>query len=215
MSSINKRTSVIAQFGLLCAVIVLMAFTPLGYLRIGLIEATLLMIPVAIGAIRLGPTAGGLLGGVFGATSFAQCFGMSPFGAVLLGINPLYTFIVCMVPRILMGIFVALIYQALMKKEKPNPGGHGLPDVEELSKRSDGLSMGIAFFASAALNTVLFVGFFFVLFGSTEFVRELQGATPFFAFVVSFVGINGIAEALVATVAGTFIGTALKRANLI
>jgi uncharacterized membrane protein len=190
-----------------------MAFTPLGYLRVGLvIEATLLMIPVAIGAIRLGPVAGGLLGGVFGLTSFAQCFGISPFGTILMGIDPLATFIVCMVPRVLMGISVGLIYRAVLPKDETEDDGRSLK-VEPI--RTHPFAMATAFFSSSVLNTVLFVGFFLVLFGSTDFVRDMQGSTPLLFFVASFVGINGIAEAIVATAGGTLIGTALERARLI
>ena len=46
---------------------------------------------VVIGAIILGPTAGAILGGVFGITSFIQCFGISAFGTLLFGINPVLT----------------------------------------------------------------------------------------------------------------------------
>ena len=59
--------------GLLTAVLLVMSFTPLGYLNIGPLAITLNMIPVAIGAIALGPTGGAILGGVFGMTSFLQC----------------------------------------------------------------------------------------------------------------------------------------------
>jgi len=211
----SSHSAVLAQFGLLCAIIVIMAFTPLGYVRIGMIEATLLMIPVAIGAIRLGPLAGGLLGAVFGLTSYAQCFGMSPFGTLLLGINPAHTFIVCVVPRVLMGIFVALIYRACTKVKHVHADEQGSPDAVVLPMRSDGFSMGMSFLASAVLNTAFFLAFFFLLFGSTEFVSELRGTTPVFTFLISFVGINGIAEAIVATVGGTVIATALNRATSI
>jgi len=190
----------IALFALLSAIIILMAFTPLGYARIGIIEATLLMIPVAIGAIRMGPTAGGLLGAVFGLTSFAQCFGISPFGTTLFGISPISTFILTMVPRIAMGVLVALVYRVLTRSRVE--GSHNT------------FALGIAFFFSALLNTVLFVGFFLILFGRTEFVRELQGGATLLAFFASFVGINGVAEAIIATISGTAIRTALQRANL-
>lgn len=74
--------------GMMIAIILLMSFTPLGYLRTAGLEVSLITIPVAIGAMIIGPKAGLLLGTVFGLTSFYQCFGMSPFGAALLGINP-------------------------------------------------------------------------------------------------------------------------------
>ena len=74
-----KRINKLVQLGLLTAIVILMAFTPLGYLRTAGLEITFIMIPVIVGAILLGPGAGALLGGVFGLTSFVQCFGMSPF----------------------------------------------------------------------------------------------------------------------------------------
>lgn len=64
---------------LLTALIIVMAFTPLGYLKAGAIEITFITIPVIIGAVLLGPVGGLFLGAVFGITSFIQCFGMSTF----------------------------------------------------------------------------------------------------------------------------------------
>ena len=176
-----------------------MAFTPLGYLNIGVIEITFLMIPVAIGAMKMGPAAGGLLGGVFGLTSFAQCF-LKPtlFSAALLGISPVYTFVMCMVPRILAGILVALIFRVLTKNEEPILVG-----------------IGVASWSAAALNTVLFIGFFLLLFGSTDFVREMQGGTSMLVFIGGFIGLNGIVEMVVSTLAGTLIGKALDSAHLL
>ena len=65
------------QMAILIAIMIILAFTPLGYLKFGLIEITLMVIPVAVGAIVLGPLCGAILGGVFGLTSFIQCFGFS------------------------------------------------------------------------------------------------------------------------------------------
>lgn len=57
------------QMAILIAIMIILAFTPLGYLKFGLIEITLMVIPVAVGAIVLGPLCGAILGGVFGITS--------------------------------------------------------------------------------------------------------------------------------------------------
>ena len=70
----NQKTKNIALMGILSALLLLMAFTPLGYLKVGAISISFLMIPVALGAIALGPVAGAALGTLFGITSFAQCF---------------------------------------------------------------------------------------------------------------------------------------------
>ena len=45
----------------LTALIFVMAFTPLGYLKIGTVSITFLMIPVVIGAIVGGPSVGTVL----------------------------------------------------------------------------------------------------------------------------------------------------------
>ena len=78
---------------MLVAVLLLMAFTPLGYLNIGLLAITFNVIPVAIGAIALGPAGGLIAGSVFGLTSFLQCIGiggLSPLGSTLFSINPFF-----------------------------------------------------------------------------------------------------------------------------
>ena len=50
---------------LMAAIVVVLANTPLGMLPVGPINASLLTIPVAIGAMLLGPAAGALLGAIF------------------------------------------------------------------------------------------------------------------------------------------------------
>ena len=87
------ETKRMVEMALLIAIILLMAFTPIGYIKTMGLEITLIVIPVAVGAVTLGPAAGAILGGVFGLTSFIQCFGMSAFGSMLLGINPFTTFL--------------------------------------------------------------------------------------------------------------------------
>lgn len=47
---------------LLVAIILLMAFTPIGYIKTAGLEITLIVVPVAVGAVTLGPTAGAILG---------------------------------------------------------------------------------------------------------------------------------------------------------
>ena len=94
-SKVSRSLVRMTETALLIALIVLCTCLPLKVLTL---EFTLCTIPVVIGAILLGPGTGALLGGVFGLCSFAQCFGWffpSAFGAVLVGINPWYTAIVC------------------------------------------------------------------------------------------------------------------------
>lgn len=63
----NKfSTKYLVEMALLVAIILLMAFTPIGYIKTAGLEITLIVVPVAVGAVTLGPTAGAILGGVFG-----------------------------------------------------------------------------------------------------------------------------------------------------
>ena len=117
MTQKKFSTKYLVEMALLVAIILIMAFTPIGYIRTAGLEITLIVVPVAVGAVTLGPAAGAILGGVFGVTSFIQCFGMSPFGAALLGINGFLTFLVCVPTRILMGWLTGLIYKGLRKNK--------------------------------------------------------------------------------------------------
>ena len=50
----NKKILKLVQNAMLSAIILLLTLTPLGYLPIGPLEVTVMMIPVAIGAMTLG-----------------------------------------------------------------------------------------------------------------------------------------------------------------
>ena len=59
---INKNILYMSELGILIAILLLMAFTPVGYLRIGTMTITFLTVPVVVGAIVCGPGAGTILG---------------------------------------------------------------------------------------------------------------------------------------------------------
>lgn len=70
MTKKKFSTKFLVEMALLVAIILIMAFTPLGYIKTAGIEITLIVVPVAVGAVTLGPAAGAILGGVFGLASF-------------------------------------------------------------------------------------------------------------------------------------------------
>lgn len=191
-TNMSAKTLKMIQLALLTAIIVLMAFTPVGFIRTPGLEITLIGIPVVVGAVLLGPSGGAILGAVFGLCSFLQCFGMSPFGAVLLGINPFWTFVVCFVSRTLMGWLSALIFKGLRKVDKTRF-----------------FSFLAACLGGALLNTILFMSALMLFFGQSEYILSMQGSMNVFAFVLAFVGVNGLIEAIVCAVVGTAISKAL------
>ncbi len=106
-------TSQLTMLGLMSGILLLMAYTPLGYLNIGPLAVSFNVIPVAICAIVLGPTGGAIAGAVFGLTSFGQCIGIggtSAMGAMLFSINPLLAFLQRFLPRLLDGICLGYIF---------------------------------------------------------------------------------------------------------
>ena len=54
----TNNTSKLVILGLMTGILLLMAYTPLGYLNIGPLAITFNVIPVAIAAITLGPAGG-------------------------------------------------------------------------------------------------------------------------------------------------------------
>lgn len=194
MTNTSARTGKMVRLAILVAVVLIMAYTPLGYLRTGGLEISFLMVPVAVGGVILGPAAGAILGGFFGITSFMQCFGTSPFGTVLLEISPLYTFIGCVVTRILAGWIPGLIYKAIR------------------GKNNSVVPIGVASLAAPLLNTVLFMSGLVLFFYNTEYIQGIVsalGATNAWAFVVLFVGVQGLIEAVVCFIVATVVSKAL------
>ncbi|WP_312059411.1 ECF transporter S component [Anaerotignum sp.] len=183
--------------GMMIGIILLMSFTPLGYLRTAGLEVSLITIPVAIGAMIIGPRAGLLLGTVFGLTSFYQCFGMSPFGAALLGINPFLTFLVCVPTRAIMGWLTGMLFIA----------------VEKLD-RSKTICFFIGGIIAALLNTVLFMGALMLFFWNTEYIQSINagvGNLSIFAFVLTFVGVNGLLEMPATCIVGGVVSKTLRK----
>jgi len=200
MAKQKLSNKTIAVLGILIGLIVLMAFTPIGYLRTGAVSISFLMIPVALGAIAKGPWAGALLGTVFGITSFVQCFGMDAFGTYLANKNIVFTFIMCVICRALAGFLAGLVFKGIS----------GLTKNPVVRSSLTGLS-------AALFNTILFVGALILLFGKVT-VSEATGLDASLGIIALFaaiVGVNAIFEAIAAFILTGAIGTALFKAKLI
>ncbi len=201
MKTKKLSTKQLTVLGLMIAVLVLMSYTPLGYLNIGPLAITFNMIPVAIAAIACGPLGGAVLGAVFGLTSFGQCIGIggvSAMGATLFSISPVLAFIQRFVPRFLDGWLLGYLFRWLRKVTKNTT-----------------LAGYITGFLSAFLNTVFFMVALVVLFGNTDYVKNLIGGRNIIVFICAFVGVNAICEMISATILTGVISVALKKARLI
>lgn len=192
--SLDTRKMVI--LAMLCAILLVMSFTPLGYLNIGPLAISLNMIPVGIGAMTLGPMGGMILGGLFGITSFMQCLGIggtSAMGVLLFEISPFLAFVQRFVPRLLAGLLSGLIYRWVEKLINGTVSGF------------------VTGFCAALLNTILFMLSLILLFGNTEYLRNLIGGRNIILFICAFVGINAVVEMIAATLAVGAIGKVLQK----
>jgi len=173
MKTKNKfTTSQLTVLGLMSGILLLMAYTPLGYLNIGPLAISFNVIPVAVSAVVLGPVGGAVTGAIFGLTSFGQCIGIggtSAMGAVLFGISPVLAFLQRFIPRLLMGVCVGYIFRAVRKKTNIY------------------VSCAVTGFFSAFLNTVFFMTALVGMFGNTEYIRELIGGQNVILFCCAFV----------------------------
>ncbi|MCR4690213.1 MAG: ECF transporter S component [Lachnospiraceae bacterium] len=190
----NRNVLYMVQLALMVAVTLLMALTPLGYIKTPILSVTLLTVPVAVAAILLGPIGGMVCGIAFGMTSFVNAL-MGTGSVLLMGlleINPFYTFVVAVVARALVGLFTGLIFKGLYKKEA-----------------TKGFSYYVAAFACPLLNTCLFMGFLMLLFfhaPAIVAVAEKAGTTNPLVIVTTMVGVQGAIEAVVCGIAASAIG---------
>ena len=189
------------ELALLTAIVLLMAFTPLGYLMTPWgVKITFIVIPVAVGSVVLGPGAGAFLGTVFGLTSFAQTF-QDATGQIMLDSNPVGVFICCVVTRVLVGWLPGLIYQAMKKKPKLRTPGQVL-----------------CCFLTPLLNTLFYITFNFLFFADvwldmlTAAGFSTDSGLGLLLTMFAAVAVNGIAEAAACLVLGTAVCKALIHA---
>ena len=202
----KTRESVLTA--MFAAIICLLAFVPyLGYIPLGVMNATTIHIPVIIGAMFLGPKRGAVLGGMFGLTSLlnntfkpsATSFVFSPFlSAGLEGnafVSALSSLIVCFVPRILIGVvsyYVFLLFFRLMKNRKT------------IAYIAGGL-------AGSLTNTILVMGGIYLLFGESYAAAKGISFNAVYGVIMGIIGANGVPEAIIACLITAAVCPILRR----
>ena len=189
MSRSKLDVHYLTRLAILIAIVLAMKLTGLSSIPVGPLNMTLNMIPIGIGAILLGPLAGGILGMVYGFTSLYDAVtGASVMTHFFFELNPFGTVILCVGMRILVGVFTGLLFRALKKIDKTNT----------ICYFAGGL-------AAPLLNTLLFMGYIVLFFYQSEFVQNrvsALGATSAFMFVILSVGVQGLVEAATGMIVG-------------
>lgn len=198
----SSKVHQITRMAILVAIIFLLAFTPLGYLTIGPIAATTIQMPVIVGAVIMGPTAGAVLGFFFGLSAIIKVLtmpGADPFATLALAHSPLAYLAVCMGARILMGWLSGLLAAGL-KKVPALDGGRSI------------IRYGVTGFVGSALNTVFYLGLLWALCAeviSSYYGVDLSGVG---SLVMGTAWAAGIPEAVVSCVVVAAVCKALEKA---
>lgn len=200
MNQKRRDTRYMATLAMLCGVLIVMGMTGIGFIPLPVIKATTMHIPVILGAVLLGPKAGGLLGAVFGlcsiwantATPGLLSFAFSPFMTTegLLGaVKSLWIALGC---RILFGFLAGwlwLLIKRIVKKEY--------------------IALPITAAAATICHTALVMGSIYVLLAQQYAEAKNVGISAVFGLIMGTITASGIPEAIVAAVLVTVIGKAL------
>ena len=201
----KKEIQGLVLTALFSAIIIIMAFTPLGYIPLGIINATIIQIPVIVGALFCGPKQGAFLGFLFGLTSFLKntimpatlsAFVFSPvLAAGMFGAKGVvFSTFICFVPRILVGVLPYYVYKALKNCSKWKT-----------------LNFVIAGVVGAFTNTFLVMGSIYVLY--KDAYAAAQGIDPVavLGVIAGIIGFNGVLEALLSGVIVSAVGAVLVK----
>lgn len=191
------KTTDLVEVALFTAIIIILAATPLGYIPLGAVNATTIHIPVIIAGVVLGWKKGGIMGFIFGLTSFVNASFIKPNITSFL-FTPLYpggntfSLVICFIPRILIGISAFLVFKGVMKLI-----------------HNETVSLAFAGVIASMVNTVLVMGGAYLFFGA-QYAKVLEvPVSGVLAAVLSIVVVNGIPEAICAGVLTVGIGKAL------
>jgi len=174
-----NKTQKITRLSIVLAILIVLGFTPLGFISVPpMVSITIMHIPVIIGSILLGYQYGGILGLAFGIISMIKAtmepVGLDIFFSPALSGNALASIVMCIVPRVILGILPGLLFELFNKKTR-------LPQS---------VSIGI----SAGVSTIIHT--FSVLFCLMIFFNGMILA-DIFAYIIS---INGLLEAIAAII---------------
>lgn len=167
--------------GMLAGVSILLGSTPLGFIPIGPAKATIMHLPVIIGAIMEGPMVGLGVGMIFGIFSMVQAV-MAPTILSFAFLNPL----VAVLPRMLIGLTAYYTYKMT---------------------KSAAASATIG----TLTNTIGVLGMIYVLYGAQFAAAMGQDQSKAASLILGIATANGIPEVIVAVVVVAAVTAALKR----
>ena len=191
-ASAQRRLNVrkMTVIGVLSAISIMMSMLPfIGYIPIGPTKATIMHIPVIIGAIIEGPVVGATIGLIFGLTSLWNAMTQPTITSIFF-LNPL----VSILPRVLIGVVAYYVYQGIYK----------------ISKKVYAAGFMAGLIGSLA-NTVGVLGKIYVLYADKYMERIGQAGADAGKWLFTLAATNGVPEALVAALIVSAVSVSLIR----
>ena len=200
MKKMHLDTRYLVSLAMMCAVLLVLGMTGIGFIQLPVIKATTMHIPVILGAILLGPGAGAVLGGVFGLCSIwanttapgLLSFAFSPFMTTegLPGVlKSLWIALVC---RILLGLLAGWFWKLFKKVLK-----------------KDYVALPVTAALASVCHTILVMGSIYILLAQQYADAKNVAASAVFDLVLGTIVASGIPEAIAAAILVTGIGKAL------
>ncbi len=128
--------------GMLSGITMLLGLTGYGFIPLPLMKATILHVPVIIGALVAGPRVGVMVGFIFGCFSIFQAI-TTPVVLSFAFLNPL----ISVVPRVLIGLGTYYVYKAVWK-----------------AIHKESFSLAVAGFIGSVINTVGVMGGIYLIY---------------------------------------------------
>ncbi|EOS75507.1 hypothetical protein C817_04354 [Dorea sp. 5-2] len=200
MKKQKHDTRWMVSVALMAAIVIVLANTPLGMIQLPIIKATTVHIPVILGAILLGPSAGAILGAVFGICSLISntmaptllSFAFSPFMSTTGIPGALKAIWISVGCRILIGVAAGWLWILFTKL-----------NVNQM------IALPIVGFTGSMVNTVTVMGSIYLLFAQQYADAREVAVSAIWGLIMGTVTASGIPEAIAAAILVVAIGKVL------
>lgn len=167
-------TRQITMIGMLSSISIMLGVTRLGFIPIPPINATIMHVPVIIGAILEGPAVGAMIGLIFGIFSIIQSITV-PNVLSFAFMNPL----VSVVPRVIIGITSYYVYKIIFVK-------------------NEAIKIGAAALIGSLTNTIGVLGMIYLIYAA-RYAKAIGISASAAAKTIFGVAVmNGLPEAVLA-----------------
>ena len=209
MKKQRHDTRWMVSVALMAAIVIVLANTPLGMIQLPIIKATTVHSPVIIGAVLLGPSAGAILGTVFGICSLISntmaptllSFAFSPFmstSGIPGALKAIWVSVGC---RILIGVAAGWLWILFARLK-----------VNQI------IALPIVGFVGSMVNTITVMGSIYLLFAQQYAEAKEVAVTAVWGLVMGTVTASGIPEAIAAAILVLALGKVLisvfKKSNI-